>query len=504
MAAARESPDLLGLARLRPRVSLASARTAFDVIMRRLEHDYPQSNTGLTAALTGLYEFRYGNTQRVLVMLLVAVGCVLLIACANVANLLLARASSRTMEMAIRAAVGASRGRLTRQVMAESLILSFTGGALGIVFAILAERIATAAAPGVLQVATVRADSTVLAFTVLVSTASAVPFGGAPAAQIQWKSLCAAISEPGRSGGPSRRGTKMRSVLLVAEIAIALVLLTTAGLVVRSLVNAMKGDPGFAPDHLRSLELTIPPTSYTDPERRVGLLTQAVDRLKGIPGIKAAGAAQCPPLSGVCVDTAFMLEDHPVASVVDIPTAASNIVAPGYLEAMRVPLLSGRLFSESDDRRGRMVAIVNQTFAQRYWPQEGALGKRIREGGPQGQQPYREIVGVVADVKQTGMDAEARAEVFLPVTQFPFAPWTELRAMTFVVRTDQRPGVGRHQRENGTRHARQRSPRDGRSLDGRVRFGIAEASTVFHAAPDRVRSLGARAGCRRHVRSNGP
>jgi putative ABC transport system permease protein len=377
-------PDLLGLARLRPGVPLTSARTAFDVIMRRLEHDYPESNTGLTAALTGLYEFRYGSTQRVLVMLLVAVGCVLLIACANVANLLLARASSRTMEIAIRAAVGASRWRLARQVMAESLILSFTGGALGIVLAILAERIATAAAPGILQVATVRVDGTVLALTVLVSTASAVLFGSAPAAQIQWKSLCAAISEPGRSGDASRRGTKMRSVLLVAEIAIPLVLLTTAGLVVRSLVNAMKADPGFEPDHLLSLELTIPLTRYTDPERKVGLLTQAVARLKDIPGIKAVGAAQCPPLSGVCVDTGFMLEDHPVASVVDIPTAASNIVAPGYLEAMRVPLLSGRLFSETDDRRGRMVAIVNHTFAQATGRMKAHLASGSEKGDRKG------------------------------------------------------------------------------------------------------------------------
>ena len=432
-------PDLLVLARLRAGITLTSARTALDVIMRRLELDYPQSNTELTATLTGLYEFRYGNTQRVLVLLFAAVGCVLLIACANVANLLLARACSRTKEMAIRAAIGAGRWRLVRQVVAESMILALGGGALGIVVATLAERAVTATAPRILHVATGGIDGTVLAFAALVSIASGLLFGGAPAVQIRWRSLRAALIESGLNDGGGRRGHGLRSVLLVAEIATALVLLTAAGLVLRSLSNAMTADPGFEPEHLLSLELTIPPTRYTDPDRRIGLLTQAVDRLNTVPGIRAAGAAQCPPLSGVCIDTAFMLEDHPVASVVDIPTAASNVIAPGYFETLRVPLLSGRLFSEADNRHGRLVAIVNRTFEARYWPHDSALGKRIREGGPQGRQPYREVVGVVADVKQSGMDADPRGEVFLPVTQFPFAPWTEVRAMTFVVRTDGDP-----------------------------------------------------------------
>jgi putative ABC transport system permease protein len=433
-------PDLLVLARLRPGTSVASARTAFDTIMRRLESDYPQSNTGLTATVTDLSEFKYGSTRNVLVTLLASVGCILLIACVNVSNLLLARASSRHTEMAVRAALGASRWRLARQVLAEAAVLSVAGGALGLVVAIAARPVLIATAPASLSsIADGSIDGAVLAFTLAVSIASGLLVGSAPALQVAWGSLATALNETGRSGGASRRSERLRSGLLVGEMAMALLLLTGAGLLLRSLTNAMKVDPGFAAEHLVTLDLTIPSTRYAEPHRKVLLLTQAVEGLTSIAGVRAAGAVQCPPLQGVCNDTAFMLADHPVTSVVDIPTAASNIVGPGYFETMHVRLLAGRVFVPSDDRRTRLVAIVNHSFATHHWPLESAVGKRLREGGPQGQQPYREIVGVVADVKQGGMDAPARPEVFLPVTQFPFAPWTELQRMTFIVRTDGDP-----------------------------------------------------------------
>ena len=434
-------PDLFVLARLRSGLSMASARTAFDTIMRRLESDYPQSNTGLMATVTDLSEFKYGSTRTVLVPLLASVGCVLLIACANVANLLLARASSRHTEMAVRAAMGASRWRLARQVLAEATVLSAAGGGLGLVVAIAARPMFIATAPASISrmAAAGVIDGTVLAFTAAVSIASGLLFGSAPAMQVTWGSLATVLNETGRSRGASRRSERLRSGLLVCEMAMALLLLTGAGLLLRSLANAMKVDPGFAAEHLVTLDLTIPSTRYAEPQRKVLVLTQAVERLASIAGVQAAGATQCPPLQGVCIDTAFMLADHPVASVVEIPTAASNIVAPGYFETLRVPLLAGRVFAPSDDRRARLIAIVNHSFAAHHWPLESAIGKLLREGGPQGQQPYREIVGVVGDVKQGGMDTAARPEVFLPLTQFPFAPWTELQRMTFVLRTDGDP-----------------------------------------------------------------
>jgi len=222
-------------------------------------------------------------------------------------------------------------------------------------------------------------------------------------------------------------------------MAIALVLVTATGLMVRSMVNVINVEPGFRVGHLLALDLFIPPTKYAGASEKSVLFTQAVQRLRDLPGVRSAGAALCPPLVGVCSDSSFMLADHALKSVVDLPTAACNIVVPGYFEAMQVPLLQGRFFTELDNERSRLVAIINQSFAQRYWPTGSAVGKLIREGGPQGGQPYREIIGVVADVKQSGLDSDPRPEVFLPVTQFPFAPWNALQAMTFVVRTEGNP-----------------------------------------------------------------
>jgi predicted permease len=284
-------------------------------------------------------------------------------------------------------------------------------------------------------------DGAVLAFTTSVSLLTGLLFGSAPALQAAHVSFVTAVNETGRSGGTSRGSQRTRSALLVAETAIALVVLTSAGLFLRSFVNAMRADPGFVPGHVLTLDLIIPPSTYSDPARKVLLLTEAVERLRAIPGVRAAGGSQCPPLFGVCVDTAFTLADRPVISVVDIPTAASNIVTAGFFDAMGVRLLNGRFFSEADGPNSQFVVIVNQAFVRRHWPAEDVIGKQVREGGPQGHQPYRTVVGVVADVKQSGMDLDPRPEVFLPVTQFPFAPWTELPAMTLAIRTSGDPST---------------------------------------------------------------
>src|SRR5215813_3774269 len=391
-------PNLLVLARLRARESIDSARIGMNVIMRRLEQNYPQSNTALVATVTDLHQYRYGNTRTMLFTLFAAVGCILLIACVNVANLLLARGSSRKKEMAVRAALGADRWRLMRQLMTETVALSLLGGFLGVLLGVAGLHIVVNAAPtDIPQLAASKIDGAVLLFTIAVSLMTGLLFGAAPAMQGAFADLNSAFKETSRRSGASRAGKRLRSGLLVAEMAIALVLLTAAGLVIRSLSNAVNVDPGFQAHNLLALDLTLPPTKY------VGGSEKAVE------------------------------------SVVDLPTAASNIVVPGYFEAMKVPLRDGRFFSDLDTERSRLVAIVNQSFARRYWPNESAIGKRIREGGPRGNQPYRDIVGVAADLKQNGMDAEPRPEVFFPITQFPFAPWTALKAMTFVVRTDGDP-----------------------------------------------------------------
>src|SRR5262249_34012138 len=249
----------------------------------------------------------------------------------------------------------------------------------------------------------------------------------------------AALRETSRGPMAARGAIKLRSILLTLEIGTAMVLVCGAGLATRSLAKVMTVELGFDVNQVLALDLTLPATKYLDPERRSAVFLDAARRLKTLPGVTGVGAVSCPPLIGICFDNALMLADRPVASVVDLPTAASNIVVPGYFQAMRIPVIEGRTFEESDDRHSRLVAIVNQSFAHRWWPKESAIGKRLREGGPQGGQPYREVVGVVGDSKQNGVDGEQRPEVFLPSTQFPFAPWNSLDAMTFVVRTEGDP-----------------------------------------------------------------
>ena len=428
-------PDLLVLARLKPEISLDSARSRMKGLMQRLEAEYPQSNAGLTATLTTLYEQRFGRIRPVLLILFSAVGCVLLISSVNVANLLLARGSSRRKEMAVRTALGAGRNRLVRQLMTESILLSMLGGILGLLFAYVGLALVLKIAPRELpQLAGTHIDGTVLLFTSFISLLTGVLFGLAPATQGFRFDLNTALNENSRAAGHGHGTKRLRSLLLSAEIAAALVLVSAAALATRSLAKVLTTDLGFDATHVLALDLTLPSTKYLDQQQRAALFLQSVQRLRSLAGVSAAGAVACPPLLGVCLDNAFMLAGHPITSVVDLPTAASNIVVPGYFETLHIPLVEGRLFAESDDRQSRLVVIVNQSFARRWWPTESAVGKLIREGGPQGNQPYREIVGVVGDTNQNGVDGEQRPEVFFPSTQFPFAPWNSLDAMTFVVR----------------------------------------------------------------------
>jgi len=432
-------PDLLVLARLRAGISLEVARSDMKLIMQRLEQSYPWSNTGLTATVTTLYQYRYGSSETILVALFVAVGCVLLIACVNVANLLLAQGSRRKKELAVRASLGADRWRLTRQLVTESLALSLAGGCFGILLAGGGLRLIARFIPHDLpQLPEIKIDGIVLLFTLVVSLLTGLLFGTAPAIQAASGNLNPALTDTGCRSSASRTGKRVRSTLLIAEIAIALVLVTTSGLMIRSMMNAVKVEPGFQADHLLALDVVLSPRKYVGEGEKSMFFNQAVRRLRDLPGVRAASAAIFPPLTGYN-DTAFMLADHAVESVIDIPTAACNIVVPGYFETLRVPLLQGRFFADSDTQNSRLVAIVNRSFARQHWPTESAIGKLLREGGPKGNQPYREVIGVVADVKQSGMDVQVRSEVFLPVTQFPFAPWTSLEAMTFVVRTDGDP-----------------------------------------------------------------
>lgn len=428
-------PDLLVLARLKRGTDLDAARADLSAIMTRLEATYPQSNAGLTATVTTLYRQYFGSMQTVLLTIFASVGCVLLMACVNVANLLLERGTARRREMAVRAALGADRRRLVTQLVTESLVLSLSGGVLGVgLAALLLFGFSVRAPSAYAQFASARISGPVLLFTLAISMVVAVVFGALPAIQACRVDLNEAFNWGSQRAGETRYVRNIRSGLLAVEIGLALVVATSAGLMARSLWKALAVDLGFAPDHLVAMDVTIPTTQYTTAPEKTALITQAVDQLRGLAGVQAASAAQCAPIARACTNNGFMLSDHAITSVVDLPTAALNIVAPGYFETARIPLLSGRYFSAFDDLHSRNVAIVNSAFVRQNWPAADAVGKKIREGGPNGNQPYREIVGVVADVKQSGVESGDAPQVFLPVTQFPFAPWDSLDSMTFLVR----------------------------------------------------------------------
>ncbi len=430
-------PDLLVLARLKAGTELNSARADMTAIMDRLEVTYPQSNAGLTATVTTLYQHYFGRMQTILFTIFASVGCVLLMACANVANLLLERGTARRKEMAIRAALGADRRRLLTQLVTESMVLSLSGGTLGVGVAALSLFGFAIAAPSTYaQFASAHINGTVLLFTLAISIVIAAVFGALPAIQACRVDLNEAFNHGSQRAGEGRQARRIRSGLLAIEIGLALVVATAAGLMARSLWRALAVDLGFAPEHLVAMDITIPTTRYSTAADKTLLVTQAVERLRGLAGVQAAGAVLCAPIARVCGNNGFMLADHPIASVVDLPTAVLNFVAPGYFETARIPLASGRYFTASDDLQSRNVAIVSNAFARQNWPMTSAIGKMIREGGPNGNQPYREIVGVVADVRQSGVESEGVPEVFLPVTQFPFAPWDSLDSMTFLVRAN--------------------------------------------------------------------
>ena len=430
-------PDLLVLASLKPGTDLDSARADMTAIMSRLEATYPQSNAGLTATVTTLYQQYFGSMQTVLLAVFASVGCVLLMACVNVANLLLERGTARRREMAIRAALGADRRRLVTQLVTESMVLSLSGGILGVgVGALILFGFAVRAPSAYAQLASAHINGTVLLFTLAVAIFVAMVFGALPAIQAFHVDMNEAFNYGSQRAGEGRMTRRLRSGLLAIEIGLALVVATAAGLMGRSLWNALAVDLGFAPEHLVAIDITIPKTRYTTAAEKTALVTQAVDRLRGLAKVQAAGAVQCAPIARTCENDGFMLEDHAIASVVDLPTAAFNIVSPGYFETARIPLLSGRYFTAFDDLHSRNVAIVNRAFSRQNWPATSAIGKLIREGGPNGNQPYREIVGVVADAKQGGVESEDKPEVYFPVTQFPFAPWDSLDSMTFLVRAN--------------------------------------------------------------------
>jgi putative ABC transport system permease protein len=405
------------IARLKPGVSLESARAEMSTLAANLAEAYPQTETGIGVTLVGLQDQIVGSVRPMLLVLLGAVALVLLIACANVANLMLARASAREREVAIRTALGASRARIIRQLLTESVSLSIIGGFLGLLFAVWMVDVLVSFSPaGTPRVDEIGIDRTVLAFTFAVAVLTGVLFGLAPALQSAKTDISNSLKE-GRGQESGSRGRRIRGALVVAEVAIALTLLIGAGLLVRSFVNLITVDPGFNPSGVLTMSIGLPRSRYQKPAQSASFFSDLIERVKGLPGVESVGAISSLPLGGGGTDADFVIEGRPKPEPGNEPVAWYSSVTPDYFTAMGLKLINGRLFTDRDGADSPQVLLISEKMADRYFPGEDPVGKRIGGGG----NPivWREIVGVVGDVKHFGLDAEARPTMYFPESQIP-------------------------------------------------------------------------------------
>jgi putative ABC transport system permease protein len=362
-----------------------------------------------------------GRVRRALLVLLGAVSFVLLIACANVANLLLSQAATRQREMAIRAAVGASRSRLIRQLLVESAPLALLGGGVGLLLSVWIVELLVSANPGNIPRANeIGIDLSVLGFTLSVSLLTGIVFGLAPAWQSSKLDLNESLKEGGRGSSVSFRRFNLRNLLLVAEVALSLVLLIGAGLMINSFARLLRVDPGFDPRGVLAMQVALPQSKYSEIQQRAFFFEQAVERIRRLPGVQSAGMTSALPLGGN-PDFGFTIEGRTPGAPGEVPQTRWRSISPDYLRTMGIPLRRGRYFNEQDHEKAVVVAIINETMARRFWPDEDPLGKRIKLGGPQRPYPWMAIVGVVGDVKHDGLDAPAGPEMYMPYQQTPFS-----------------------------------------------------------------------------------
>ncbi len=420
------------IARLKPGVAKQQAQAEMTSISARLEQQYPDKNLHRSSSVEPVLEALVGNIRPALLILLGAVGCVLLIACANVANLLLARAMTRHKEMAIRSALGASRLRVIRQLLTESVLLSLAGGGLGLLLAVwwsdLLVSLGKQDIPRALQVGM---DWRVLGFTLLVSVMTGVVFGLVPALHSSKTDLTESLKERGAGGGARRN--RIRNVLVVAELAIAVVLLVGAGLLIQSLWRLRQVPPGFNSENILTLVVGIPEVKYPT-GKQAQFYHDLVARIESLPGVRSASAVIPLALSGDLFSISFETEGRPVAKG-DRPSADFFAIGGGYFKTMGISLVEGRDFTERDDKQAPGVVIVNQAFARKFFPGEDPIGKHIRPGisTDESKPVMREIVGVVADVKNRNLSSEFRAGYFVPQAQIPF------NQMTVLVKTTNDP-----------------------------------------------------------------
>ncbi|HKA20807.1 MAG TPA: ABC transporter permease [Blastocatellia bacterium] len=422
--------------RLKSGVPLPQAQAEMSTIASRLSEQHPEKTAGHGIKLELLRNVIVGDIGTALFVLLGAVGFVLLIACANVANLLLARANARQREIAIRTALGASRGRVVRQLLTESVLLSLAGGAAGVLIALWGVGALISLSPDTIpRVKEIHVDFRVASFALLVSLVTGVVFGLAPALQVSKPNLTDALKESGRTTGGVQRN-RLRSSLVVLEIALSLVLLIGAGLMIKSFAKLNRINPGFNPNNLLTMGVTLLRTNYPEDENVAAFYSQMLDRLNSTPGVQSAGAITELPLSGGNTSDNFTIEGRPPIAKQDQPLAECRVVTPHYFESMGIPLLQGRDFLYTDTKQTPNVALINEAFARRHFPGEDPLGHRLSLQG-QSRDPLL-IVGIVGDVRDLTLEEPATPEIYFPYLQNPLFDSFE-RSVTVVVRTKSSP-----------------------------------------------------------------
>ena len=414
---------------LRPGVTLAQARADVRAISRRLEDEHPDTNAGGEIEFEPLYEAIVGEVRPALIVLLCTVGLVLLIACANVANLLLARTTVRSREIALRAALGAPRWRVIRQLLTESVLLALLGGVFGVLLAQWVVDLLPRLRPGdIPRLGTVGLDVAVLAFTLILSLVTGILFGLAPALQASRSGLAESLKEGGRGAAGTAAGGRLRAALVVSEVALSLVVLVGAGLLLQSFARLLKEDPGFRQENLVSADLEL--WRYEDLKERTTVLHQVLDRLSQVPGVVAVGGGSGLPPETPQRGTGFEIAGR-APDEVEEAGAYFLVITPDYFEALGTPVLQGRSFSESDGEAAAAVTIINQSLARRLFPGGEALGRQLRLVNPEQDPAWRTIVGVVADVSYRGLDDPGEAAIYTPFDQTPFL-WQYLMLRTSV------------------------------------------------------------------------
>jgi putative ABC transport system permease protein len=425
---------LAPIARLRPGVTVSQAQADMDVIMAQLAREYPDFNTNWGATVIPLRQQFTGDLRTPLLVLLAAVGLVLLIACANVANLMLMRSSARQREMAIRTSLGATRARIVRQLLSESMILGIAGGSLGLLVAVWSKNLLLAMLPDSMSVAKVNAvtiDGNVLAFTVILSLGTALLFGLLPALRASRPDLSDTLKEGGRAVSSSLSRNRMRAALVAGEMAVALMLLIGAGLLIRSFIRLEQVTPGFEPDRILSMRIGLSSPRYKDLKVASAGLDEILHRIAQVPGVASTGSIQFPPLGGLLPATGFWVAGRPIPNPSEAPVTGVSIVTPGYFPTMGIPLLNGRLFTERDQAGTPQVTLVSQSLARQQFPNMDPIGQRLFVQWGR-ETPYQ-IVGVVGDVKHDGLDKKS-----MPTVYFPNAQETQTIA-TLMIRTGADP-----------------------------------------------------------------